>query len=279
LKHRSHRGLFLRVKGKNTVMWVVLAVVGSCVACTGLVGALALLGLVSSDEVATSVSPTTRGSIPTGNTPDLFPGMPGWLPSGNGVAIPEPRLVDDRPEGLWWLFQANGTSQIMILLPDGTRATNPRPGGGMLFDVEGQRAQRGSTGVGTFQIDDGKIVQHYDGFDSNEPFESGTDDDDGEWFKIGGAKYAPLFVVNASELSGTWKGNGSKFIFREDGTYDSGQILETNEFVANAQVTGTWTLDGYLISFTPSDRRGWIGTIGRWGSLLLINGTVYSRQE
>ncbi len=275
MKRLGHRVLFLQMKGKNTVMWVVLAVVGGCVGCTGLTGALALFGLVSEDQTAARPS---RAAIPTGNTPDLFPGMPGWLPSGNGVEIPEARLVDDRPEGLWWLFQANGSSQLLVLLPDGTRATNPRPGGGRLFDVAGQRAQRGNTGVGTFQIDDGKIVQHYDGFDSNEPFESGSGDD-GEWFKIGGAKYAPLFVVSPSELVGTWKASGSKFVFHDDGTYESGQIVSTDEFVANAVQSGTYTVDGYLLSVTPNDRRGWIGTIGRWGSLLLINGTVYSRME
>lgn len=265
------------MKGKNTVMWVVLAVVGACVGCTGLIGALALFGLVSEDQTAARALPVTAASIPTGHTPDLFPGMPGWLPSGNGVEIPEARLVDDRPEGLWWLFQANGSSELIILLPDGTRATNPRPGGGMLFDVEQQRAQRGHTGVGTFQIDDGKIVQHYDGFDSTDPFESGNDDSDGEWFKIGGAKYAPLFVVSPSELAGTWKGNGSKFVFHDDGTYQSGQIVSTDEFVANSVQSGTYVVEGHLLSVTPNDRRGWIGTIGRWGSLLLINGTVYSR--
>jgi hypothetical protein len=265
-------------KGKNTLMWVVLAVVGACVGCTGLTGALALFGLVSVDETAVRPRREPSSSIPTGNTPDLFPGMPGWLPSGRGVEVPEAQLVDDRPEGLWWEFQANGQAEIMILLPDGTRATRPRPGGGRLFDVEGQRAQRGHTGVGTFAIDDGKIEQHYDGYDANDPFESGTDGD-GEWFKIGGAKYVPLFFVNADELVGTWKTGGSKFVFHDDGTYESGQILETSEFVANSRLQGTWLVDGYLLSVKPNDAAGWIGTVGRWGSLLLINGTVYSRAE
>jgi hypothetical protein len=162
------------------------------------------------------------------------------------------------------------------MLPDGTRATNPRPGGGKLFDVEGQRAQRGHTGLGTFAIDDGKIAQHYDGFDADDPFESGSDGD-GDWFKIGGAKYVPLYFVNPDELVGTWTTSGSKFVFRDDGTYESGQIVGNGEFVANSVLHGTWVLDGFLLSVTPKEARGWIGTVGRWGSLLLINGTVYSR--
>lgn len=276
MKRLAHRALFTRVKGKNTVMWVALAVAGACVGCTGLTGVLAFFGFTG-EEVVPGPLPTSA-SIPRGSTPDLFPGMPGWLPSGNGVDMPEARLVDDRPEGLWWVFQANGRAEIMLFLSDGTRVTNPRPGGGTLFDLEGHRAQRGATGLGTFQIDGARIVQHYDGFDADDPFESGSDED-GEWFKIGGAKYVPLSFVSESELVGTWKGNGSKFIFRADGTYESGQIVSTDEFVANSVLRGTWALEGYLLAVSPRDAAGWIGTLGQGHSLLLINGTVYSRLE
>jgi hypothetical protein len=269
------------VKGKNTMLWVVLAVVGGCGGCSLLTGAVLLLGLFSTDTTASSrVLPTAsvRELIPRGETPDLFPGSPGWLPSGRGVVMPRAQVVNARPEGLWWRFDGQGRAQIILFLEDGTRATNPRPGGGVLFDREGQRAQRGTTGLGTFEVSEGMISQHHDGFDSTDALTSGIDDG-GEWISIGQAKYVPLEFVSADEVVGSWKAAGSQYVFHDDGTFESGQLVNATEFAAGASLKGSWELEGYLISLKPMGAPGWISTIGRSGPLLVLNTSVYSGVE
>ena len=44
----------------------------------------------------------TADRIPTGNTPQLFTGSVSWLPSGSGLAIPNPGIMRGKPVGLWW---------------------------------------------------------------------------------------------------------------------------------------------------------------------------------
>ncbi|MCU0702268.1 MAG: hypothetical protein MUC96_37705, partial [Myxococcaceae bacterium] len=176
---------------KNSkVLWLVLGIAGLCAACTMMTAALATLGLLTDDTSTPPVSgPSSFSSelLPRGETPDLFPGSPGWLPSGRGVELPDPSADDSGPRGLWW----SGSTTTILFLGDGTRASNPRPGGGALFDIEGQRRQPGTTGVGTFHVEAGSITQRHDGFTSTHPYDFG-DDSLGPYMNIGAARYRPL---------------------------------------------------------------------------------------
>lgn len=269
------------MKGKNTVWWVALAVTFTCGGCTLLTSAVLFLGLFSVDASSAPAAVTkarARSTLPRGETPELFPGSSGWLPSGRGEPMPRARVEADRPEGLWWRFDGQGRAQILLFLEDGTRASNPRPGGGVLFDREGQRAQRGTTGLGTFEVSEGMMSEHHDGFDSTHPLTWGSDDD-GEWIKIGQAKYVALEFVTEDDIVGSWKGQGGRYVFHDDGTFESGHLVNTAEFAAGVGMKGHWELEGYLISLEPNGAPGWISTISRSGSLLLLNTSVYSRVE
>lgn len=225
-------------------------------------------------------APPASGRIPTGDTPDLFPGSPGWLPSGRGVRIPPARLVEGRPQGLWWHPQARSgrtVAMLTLFLPDGTRASSPRPGAGDLFDVEGQKRQRGATGVGTFELAGGRITQAYDGFVKTDTFRTGSDAD-GAWIEIGAGRHRPLAPPAAKGLVGTWSGAGGRYVFRADGTYESGHVSASSELTIAAGGRGTYVLDGYLLSLRPADGPGWITTIGASGAACLVIGpTLYCR--
>lgn len=273
-------------RGKSTLFWILLVAGGACAVCSLATLALMGLGLVADDEVTTApvgiVTLKTKHTLPTGETPDLYPGTPGWLPSGRGVAIPAAELVDGRPEGLWWHWQVQSNSKmnagVILFLPDGTRASNPRPGGGNLFDLEGQRAQRGNTGLGTFEIDDGKLTQRFDGFTSTDPYTTGSDSD-GTWFKTGAAKHLPLAPPSQASLVGTWETPGGKFVFRDDGTYESGLIAMGGGTTLAAGSRGGWQLDGYLIALQPTGAPAWITTIGMTGDDFLVMGSaIYNRR-
>ncbi len=235
--------------------------------CSVLTLLLLVVGGASTDALGTAPGSATTSLLPRGHTPDLFPGRPGFLPSGQGVDIPAAAVVDGRPEGLWWRWQMDSFNKaralVTLFLPDGTCATNPRPGGGFLFDLEGQRAQRGRTGVGTFEVANGTITQRIDGFTSSDAFESGTDGD-GAFFKVGAARYSPLTPPTADQLVGTWKeSSGYRYVFGAGGAFGS----------------GTWQLEGYLLELRPADRPSWIATVGMTGdSFLVMDGAIYSRQ-
>ena len=272
------------MKGKSTLFWVVMVLAGSCFACSLLTAAVMLLGLSGSDVESSSPERSAQGALPTGDTPNLYPGVPGWLPSGRGVRIPQAEVDDGRPLGLWWTFTTKSDgktfgARVMVLLADGTCATHPRPGGGMLFDVEGQRAQRGSTGVGTCELTgDGKFTIRADGYSSTDDFEHGSDDE-GPFFKVGAMRYQPLAPPEDGLVVGTWKSPGSKLVFHEDGTFELGNIQFTDEYVATAGHSGQWRLDGYLVQLQPKDAPGWINTIAMSGdSSLIVGTTVYKRQ-
>jgi hypothetical protein len=208
-------------------------------------------------------------------------GSPGWLPSGRGVAIPSvPRVVNGRPEGVWWRYQASSTTMVPLLivfLPDGTHAYNPRFGSGTLLDVDGQRNQRGSTGVGTFSIKDGKISTATDGFTHTDTFKSGSDKD-GPWFEIGAGRHYPLEQVPAKTIVGKWKSPSGTYAFHADGTYESGTVIVNSEVTVAAGNRGTWQADGYLLAIRPSQGAGWITSVGRTGKFLIVGQTVYTRE-
>lgn len=270
---------------KSPLFWIILATAGGCLGCSMLSAALLFLGLFTTDSVSAPVSVSaapSAGTLPTGETPDLYPGSPGWLPSGRGVEIPAAEVIDDKPVGLWWTFQTQmdgtGRAGLILFLADGTRATGPRMGGGGLFDREGHRAQRGTTGLGTFEVADGIITQHYDGFTSTDPLTFG-DDDGGPWLSIGAARYWPLSPPSEESLVGTWKSAGGKYVFRADGTFESGHITSAGDLIAAVGGQGTWQLDGYLIAIRPNGAPGWISTIGATGNRFLVLGnSVYDRQ-
>ncbi len=262
------------------MFWILVVAGVSCAVCSAMTLGVMGLGLIAGDDV--SSSRPRSGGLPTGNTPDLYPGGVGWLPSGRGVPIPEARVVDGRPEGLWWHWQTTSASKmnagLILFLADGTRATNPRLGGGLAFDLEGQRAQRGSTGVGTFEVNDGKLVQHGDGYTSTDDFETGSDRD-GDFFKTGAARHMPLAPPTEDGLIGTWGTPGGKFVFNADGTYESGLVDVGRDYTLAAGSRGRWLLDGYLIQFQPNGGPSWISIIGATGDrFIVIGSSIYDRK-
>jgi hypothetical protein len=264
-------------QGRSALFWILLAVGGSCALCSVSTLGLMALGLVAGDVKSNTLAPSGTEAMPTGNTPNLYPGSPGWLPSGRGVAIPEARVVDGKPEGLWWHWQLTSDSKmnagLTLFLADGTCATDPRPGGGLLFDLEGQRAQPGST-LGTFEVTGGKLVQHYERFTSNDPFEETS-----EGFSLGPQKHMPLSPPTQRGLVGNWSTPGGKFIFRDDGTYESGMVALDGRYTLAAGAQGTWMLDGYLVRISPSGAAPWITTVGVTGADFLVMGsTIYNRK-
>jgi hypothetical protein len=231
--------------------------------------------------VAPVASPAPTGALPTGETPGLYMGTPGWRPSGRGVKIPPvPAVVEGRPVGMWWRYQADATRMfplLMIYLPDGTHAYNPRFGSGALFDVEGQRKQPGTTGVGTFNIKDGRITQTTDGFTQTDTFKSGSDKD-GPWFEIGAGRHYPLEQTSAKAIVGTWRSPSGTYTFRADGTYGSGDVIVNSAVTVAQRSGGTWQADGYLLALRPSNGAEWMTSVGRTGQFLVIGQAVYKRE-
>lgn len=204
--------------------------------------------------------PATASRIPTGSTPGLYPGMPGWLPSGAGVPIPDPAIVDGKPVGLWWQ-----PGDVRVYLPNGIRASNPRLGGPRLYDLESQRRQPGANGVGTFAIGGGQIVERYDGFENRYSYAAARDS-----FQIGGATFRPLMMVTPQTLVGSWRGPGLSFDFFADGTVTYGTDAILNR--------GRWVLDGYLLQIQPEQNRGWVEMVGYTGVFLLRGNTMMQRR-
>ncbi len=220
--------------------------------------------------------------LPTGNTPDLYPGSPGWLPSGRGVPYPAPALVGGRPLGLWYYTQLRPNGKLaavpVVFLPDGTFASNPRPGAGDLVDIAGQRALPGVTGVGTFAVNGGQISQSRDGFNSSDAFSSGRDGD-GPWFNTGARRYRPLTPLSARELVGTWKSAGTQYLFRGDGTYESGHVDANSVYSMAVGGRGRWQLDGYLVAIRPDGAPSWINSIGAAAPGFMVMGSsLYGRK-
>lgn len=207
------------------------------------------------------------GRIPTGSTPRLYPGMPGWLPSGTGVQIPNPAIVDGKPVGLWWQASGGaGRAEVRVYLPNGVRASNPRLGGPRLYDLEGQQKQPGATGVGTFAIGGGQIVERYDGFENRYAFTAKQDS-----FQVGGATFRPLLPVTEKEIVGAWQGPGFNFDFKADGTLTYGTDAILNR--------GRYVLDGYLLQILPERNAGWVELIGNTGVFLVRGNALMQRSR
>lgn len=237
--------------------------------------------LVSIRPVPVS-SAAPRSAIRTGDTPDLYPGMPGWLPSGKGVPIPSPAIVKGAPVGMWFKTQYdaatfNNRPILHIYLADGTRASNPRLGGGMIYDIEGQRKQKGVTGLGTFAISGGQIVEKYDAFDKKAAFAVG-EDNTGKFFKVDAAKFRPLIALTNQTILGHWGGPGIDYKFKSDGTYESGMTHANGDWAVANFHSGTFILDGYLIMFTPKDGPSTVATIGKSGDMLITNSGLFFKK-
>lgn len=238
---------------------------------------LSTLAVVFLDEEATTVTrATASGDIPTGNTPQLFPGSPGWLPSGTGSVIPDAEVNAGEPQGLWWYPQLQSTgvmdALVELYLPDGTYALRPRPGGPFLFDLDGHRAS-GST-LGTFKRDGDEITRAYDRFSYTDPFTTG-EDDEGRWFNAGAARRRPIAPVQREQLIGAWTSAGSGYDFHDDGTVTIG----INNAVTVGEQAATWKLDGYLMLVTPANAPSWIQFVGSTGNgrFLVIGNRLYAR--
>lgn len=222
---------------------------------------------------------SASGGTPTGNTPDLYPGMPGWLPSGRGLPIPASQLVDGKPQGIWWTtsYGAGTRAMTFVFLPNGIHASNPRYGGGNLFDVDGQRRQPGAKGVGPFSISGGQITREYDGHRSTNAYGTGTDSS-GPFFKIGGGIYRPVTAPTQQTLAGTWTVSGTRYVFHSNGSYEMGQVASGAGWAAGSRVTGAYSVDGHLVVLRPQGVPITITPMGLVGrDLLLINGLFYRK--
>jgi hypothetical protein len=262
---------------RSAWVWVGAAAAGACVLCSGGAALVLALGVAAEGEAAggTEVQVGGSGAIPMGDTPDLFPGMPGWRPSGRGVRIPDASF-SGAPRGLW-VAQDLSRARVMLFLPDGTSAENPRLGGPWLFDVEGQRAQRGATGVGRFEVSGGDLTIQRDGFTSTQRLSDGSDGS-GSWMALGQLRLRPVQALSRQQLVGTWNAGNSRYVFRADGTFESGQT--SLEVMAGAARRGRWTLEGYLLMLEPDGAPGWItfaGSTGR-GRLAVFGDTLYTRE-
>jgi hypothetical protein len=230
---------------------------------------------------APSVAPTgpSGGGTPTGNTPDLHPGMPGWLPSGRGISIPPSQLVDGKPQGIWWTtsYGAGNRAMTFVFLPNGIHASNPRYGGGNLADIDGQRRQPGANGVGPFTIAGGQITREYDGHRSVDAYATGTDSS-GQFFKIAGGTYRPVSAPTPQSIVGTWTVTGTRYVFHSNGSYESGQVASGPGWVAGSRVAGSYSVDGHLVVLRPQGVPITITPMGLVArDLLLINGLFYRK--
>lgn len=207
-------------------------------------------------------APAAPSSIPTGNTPQLFPGMPGWLPSGVGVPVPDPAFAQGAPVGLWWSGEVDERGMLKpvvhMYVSGGIRASSPRMGGPRLYDLEGQKRQAGTTGVISFAIENGMMIERT-GFGTFRAAFSTGNDAGGPFFKHGAAVYRPLRAPTAASVVGHWRGSNSEITFAADGTYRYG-----------AGASGRYKVDGYLIQMIPNNGAAWIDRVGMGGDMLVL---------
>ncbi len=258
----------LRFPGRYLgVQWIARPFSGADACREDFVALLRSIRMTAPPPAAAAPAATaTAGRIPTGATPTLYPGMPGWLPSGTGVPVPDPAIVDGKPVGLWWQASGgSGRAEVRVYLPNGVRASNPRLGGPRLYDLEGQQRQPGANGVGTFAIGGGQIVERYDGFENRYAYAASRDS-----FQVGGATFRPLLPVSGKSIVGAWQGPGFNFDFREDGTVSYGTDAILNR--------GRYIVDGYLLQILPERGGGWVELLGHTG-VFLVRGTALMQRS
>lgn len=258
-------------KGRGPLFW--LAAVGALSLSCCCLSSLVLVFVGEEAQTVSRVSATS--AFPTGDTPQLFPGTPGWLPSGRGSVFPDAGWSAGAPQGLWWYPQVQQRGLVAIVelyLPDGTYAVRPRPGGPFLFDLEGHRASGGT--LGTFSRQGDTITRAYETYAYTDPFSKG-EDDEGPWFNAGAARRRPIAPVDEAQLIGTWTSAGSSYDFRADGTMTIG----SNDDVAVGSQQGTWRVEGYLLQLSPAGAPSWLSFVGSTGkgAYLVINGRLFSK--
>jgi hypothetical protein len=231
-------------------------------------------------SILISVRPATsaaKGVIRTGNTPDLYPGMPGWLPSGNGRAIPAAKLVNGEPVGMWYegSVQPKSTTTTeynlskTIFFADGTMVRYPRFGGGMKADIEGQKAKAANAkNVGTWSISDGKMTFDVGGFHHVEKFTTGKDSA-GVYFQLGSERYQPCEAVTDAFLQGSWKMASS-----QPRTFGANGSLT----IGGSSVQGKYALDGYLLAIDNGSQYIVDAIFKLTQDAIVIGGSVYHRQ-
>jgi hypothetical protein len=249
----------------------------------GVADFLGNIGFKTAPTVKTSTAPTpVKGKIPTGNTPNLFISNEGWLPSGRGLPIPPAKVVNGKPQGLWWRLDQTSSGLkplLQLFMPNGVQTKFPRMGGGMLFDYEGEKAQSGTNSLGTFTVANGMITESLNGYDQKRPFSAGSDAD-GAFFRAGGFQFRPLVPMTYKSLAGVWVSKSSEYEFREDGTYESGTLRSTAQWSQGAMVKGRYILDGFLLMLVPEN--GTLPTVERFGlagNMIAKSGTFYVRKK
>lgn len=204
------------------------------------------------------------GKAPTGDTPGYFPGMPEWRPSGRGVALPATGIVGGKPQGLWYkvdTLSAMPSATRYVYFPDGTYLTNPRWGGGSIIDIEAQR-QITPSSTGTFTLVNGKLSTQTSGFKSRADAFTHGKDQYGLFFKQGAATYRELKAPTTKALMGTWRAKSTQYLFRQDGTFEFGQVTSGNEWIAGSNWGGNYFIDGHLVVLQFAGRHTTVVPIG-----------------
>lgn len=221
--------------------------------------------------------PVATGSkIPFGDTPRLYPGMPGWRPSGKGYQIPLPAIVGGKPQGIWYELLSPAFATLMadlsVFLPDGKYVGTPRFGGPMLLDYDGQRSAPGENDAGVFSVSGGRLSYTSGRFKSESAFSHGTNSE-GPFFKLGERVFRPLMPVSEKKLAGKWRAVGVEYVFYENGTFSRSALHADGVTAVGQRDNGTYAVDGYLIHVKPANGVDWVERIGIGSGKYLIMGS------
>lgn len=191
----------------------------------------------------------STSKIPTGDTPQLSMGQPGWLPSGRGEKLPDPTISDDKPIGLWWISSKakSGKSVYMpvAFTPSGIWTMGVILGGPDLIDIEAQKKDEDLKGyISPFSIKGDKMAVHFEGSNTEESYKHGRDSQ-GLFLEIDSERFRPLYRLTDQSIAGTWGDEtGGEITYNLDGT---GRIKRPNTSEDDVRQF-TWTLEGYLVS-------------------------------
>jgi hypothetical protein len=194
-------------------------------------------------------SPGKITKTPTGNAQGYFPGMPDWVPSGTGTTIPASKLVNGKPQGLWYEFGSGGTN-VRCFLADGTVIDYIIYGSGTTVDITSHKGNN-PTSVGTIGISGGKINYKMDGKSWSYNYKTGSDAA-GPFFSENGGPWRPTRPLKVGEINGLWRNGSTQYLFNSDGTFKFGQGVSGSvngvDWVESSTVTGPYLVDGYLLT-------------------------------
>jgi hypothetical protein len=240
-------------------------------------------GASPAEEAA--VTPAAAG-IPTGPCKGAVDDKD-FAPTGHGVAIPPAALRGDRPVGLWWnvnrtssSFVGFGSIYATVFLEDGTVVRFFRPGGPRLVDLACMHALGDDKGyVGRYTVSGGVLTTDFGEFRPAKPIRPHRDGE-GPYFVWNEGEYHPAVPLTPKYLAGTWKmGAMGTITFRPDGTVATTANVIGASWThqsSNDPVSGTWTLDGYLLAlqFPRDGHRVYYGFQGLGGQLVLGQGLL-----